>query len=166
MNSINNYNNLLNNFVFGGGKGAGTLRTLSMLGVYICISILLMLEVLEPLTTQDAIRRLKDGSSDVLYGLFIAFSIVIPAIVFLSTYAFSYLDATQKAKRKTVFLTILTFFLVFHFSLTVAALVIGEAFLEEDDTNKRAKKRGFLYTKVIGIFIAMIANMFAVYSGK
>ena len=54
--------------------------------------------------------------------------------------------------------------MLIQFSTTVAALAIGEAYLDEKDVNQRAKKRGFLYTKVILLYIGMVLSLVTAFS--
>ncbi len=158
MFSIGEYNNSLtplniSNIVGGtpGKRGRRLWAAIKSMGLYLMITLVLIFELLEPLTTDDSYQRLKANQGVQITFAFM--SIMTPLIVMIMMYFFNILDDTQKKSSKTFMMTMSIIFLILQFSLTIAALVIGEAYLDEDDTSKRAKKRGFLYTKVIILFI-------------
>jgi hypothetical protein len=152
---INEYNyDSLSPIISGGKKGSRILAAVKRAAVYLAFAILLVFELLEPLTTEDAYRRLE--SNKVIMGMFPTFMLVTPVIIITQLYYFNQNDSTLKKKNFTFAMVISMIFILIQFSLTVAALVIGEAHLDENDVNKRAKKRGFLYTKVILLFVGMV----------
>jgi hypothetical protein len=152
---INEYNyNSLSPIISGGKKGSRIFAAGKRAAVYLAFVILLIFELLEPLTTEDAYRRLE--SNKAIIGMFPTFMLVTPIFIITQLYYFNQNDAAQKKKNFTFAMVVSMIFILIQFSLTVAALVIGEAHLDEDDVNKRAKKRGFLYTKVILLYIVVI----------
>jgi hypothetical protein len=146
--------------ISGGKRGRKVLAAIKSMGIYLMITLILILELLEPLTTDDSYQRLKDNQGVQLTFAFM--TIITPLIVMIMLYFFNMLDESQRKSSKTFMMVMSTIFLLLQFSLTIAALVIGEAYLDEDDTNRRAKKRGFLYTKVIILFIC---KGFALWNG-
>jgi hypothetical protein len=160
---INEYKyDSLSPIISGGKKGARIMAAVKKSAVYLAFAILLVFELLEPLTTEDAYRRLD--SNRAIMGTFPTFMLVTPVIILTQLYYFNQNDATLKKKNFTFAMVISMIFILIQFSLTIAALVIGEAYLDENDTNKRAKKRGFLYTKVILLFIGMVSALIVGFS--
>ena len=164
MFSISEYNNLLNPFnisdINGGAKGRQLMTAIKSMSIYLMISLILIFELLEPLTTDDSFNKLKASQGvQMTFGIM---SVITPLVVLIMMYFFNMLNDNQKKKSITFMMFVSIILLLLHFSLTIAALVIGEAYSDEKDSEKRAKKRGFLYTKVIGLFIG---QGFALWSG-
>ena len=154
MFSISEYNNLLNPFnisdIVGGKKGNRVMAAIKSMSIYLMVSLILIFELLEPLTTDDAFNRLNENQG--VKTSFVIMSFIAPLIVLLMMYSFNIFDGEQKRKSVMLFMSVSIILLLLHFSLTIAALVIGEAYSDEKDSEKRAKKMGFLYTKVILLF--------------
>ena len=173
MFSISEYNNLIKSFntndidtsdIDGGGKGRQLLNAVKTMSMYLTISLILTFELLEPLTTDESFNKLKQNLGVQMSFGFI--SIIAPVIVLLMMYFYNLLESDKKRKSISLMMGVSIVFLLLHFSLTIAALVIGDAYGDETDSDKRAKKRGFLYTKVIGLFIAQGFSIWTIFSTK
>jgi hypothetical protein len=91
---------------------------------------------------------------------------VTPVIIITQIYYFNQNPPELKKKNFLFAMVISMVFILVQFSLTIAALVVGEAYLDENDTERRAKKRGFLYTKVILLFIGMVISLTVGFSAE
>ena len=153
MFSISEYNNNLSNISTGGGKG--TRNTALKLTTYMLLLTTVIFEIIEPLTTGDAYDKLKANGA--IMALFVTFSCLVPLFIFYVIWSF---DGISKKKAKYMGPLVISIIAqLLQLAFTLAALIIGNAYSEEDSAERRAKKRGFLYTKVILLFGGMIFNV-------
>jgi hypothetical protein len=157
------YDNL-SPIITGGKKSDRVLGAVKKSAVYLAFAVLLIFELLEPLTTEDAYKRLDSNRG--LMGTFPTFMLVTPVIIITQIYYFNQNPPELKKKNFLFAMVISMVFILVQFSLTIAALVVGEAYLDENDTERRAKKRGFLYTKVILLFIGMVIALTVGFSAE
>jgi len=146
---INRYNCNNNSTLIGGGEFTNVLPQII---TYIILLLVLILEISDPLSQSEAKENLK--SKEGLLYLFAAFTFVVPVIVI--TLIWTYEDIKGKKGKKSKFFGyfgVATGFLLFQFSLTIAALAIAKPKLS-------ASQQGYLYSKIIFLFIAMIGLAF------
>jgi hypothetical protein len=144
---INRYNCNKNYPLIGGGDFKNILPEII---TYITLLVILILEISGPLT-QDQARKNLQNKQGLLY-LFATFTIVVPIIIIAITWTYEGLPNKKKSKFYGYF-GIITFFIVFQFSLTLAALIISKPDLS-------GSEQGYLYSKIILIFATMIGLSF------
>jgi len=143
---INRYNCNNNYTLTGGGNFKNILPELI---TYVILIIILILEISGPLTQEQAKKNLADKQG--LLYLFATFTIIVPLIISFLTWSYEGLD--KKKGKFWGYFGGITFFIIFQFSLTIAALAISKPDLS-------SSQQGYLYSKVIFLFMAMIGLSF------
>lgn len=143
---INRYNCNNNYTLVGGGNLKNVLPEII---TYAIILIILILEIGGPLTREQSRKNLADKQG--LLYLFATFTILVPLIIGWLTWSF---EGTGKKESKLWgYFGGITFLIIFQFSLTIAALIIAKPDLSSSE-------QGYLYSKVIFLFMAMIGLSF------
>jgi hypothetical protein len=143
---INRYNCDNNHTLIGGGNFKNVLPELI---TYLILLIILILEISGPLTQEQSRQNLKDREG--LQYLFATFTIMVPIIIAWLTW--SYEGTSKKEGKFWGYFGGITFLIIFQFSLTIAALAIAKPELTSSE-------QGYLYSKVIFLFMAMIGLSF------
>ncbi len=134
---------ILNNQItlhYGGFKELGKRLYLSAFS-YILLLFIYTLETASFLKGEESLKELK--KDDGFFAIFITFSVLIPVIMLILIFGV----VVKKSAERWVNFAIWTF-MALHLSLTLAAFIISKAKVEEDI-------RGFAYTKLIFLFLAM-----------
>ena len=147
MFSINDYNYINSSpLSLSGGKiGKGTKGTLLRLMTYFFMLLIVILEVVEPLSDSKALDNLK--KNQVAMTFFFLFTFLTPLMTFGIIWAFDAIN--KKEKKLTGFIVILTIFNLFQCISTIVAL----AYAKPDISKTR---QGYLYSKVIVLFMAIM----------
>ncbi len=157
MFSINKYNSdiskILDNYSpisSGGAKNRASKEAFSKMITFTLILLILILELAEPLQEGKVIDKLKQSMSS--YGVFVAF-IMMTLVVLISVFGGFYLVSAVNKKQKRTWgpIGIIVFLIIVHFSLTIATLVLGNAYGDNSATRK-----GYFYSKVVLLFGLMI----------
>jgi uncharacterized BrkB/YihY/UPF0761 family membrane protein len=142
---INGYNN--NYPLIGGGDFKNILPEMI---TYITLLVILVLEVTGPLTQEEAQKNLQDKQG--LLYLFAAFTVMVPILIIVITWAYEGLHDKKTSKMYGYF-GVITFFIVFQLVLTMAALIVSKPKMTTSEL-------GYLYMKVILLFATMIGLSF------
>ena len=149
INRYNYNNNSNNNTLVGGGEFTNIIPHIV---TYIILLLVLVLEISDPLSQPEATENLKKREG--LLYLFVAFSVIVPVLVM--TLIWTHEDIKGKKGKKAKFFGyfgVTAGFILFQFSLTIAALSIAKPKLS-------TSQQGYLYSKIIFLFFGMIGLAF------
>lgn len=144
---INDYNNSITSSLSGGKKAKGTRRVLLSLMTYFFMLLIVILEVIEPLSDKDTFSTLK--SNQVAMTFFFLFTFLTPLMTFGIIWAFD--GVSKRSKKVFGFITILTIFNLFQCISTIIALAYGKP-----DISKT--RQAYLYSKVMLLFVAIMVT--------